>query len=88
MGPVTRRLSQVEETIYQRIPPAEQIFVLHVSPGVAQLRKPGHRQELIEAKSQAIAQIARDGLNLVDIDTDQPFDRVLLQIKSSLWGML
>lgn len=88
MGPVTRKLSQVEETIYQSIPPAEQIFVLHVSPGVAQFRKPGHKLELIEAKSQAIGQIARNGLNLVDIDTDQPFDRVLLQIKSTFWDLL
>jgi thymidylate kinase len=88
LAPVARKLSQVEETIYQKILPAEQIFLLHVRPDVARSRKPGQNRELIEAKSQAIEQIARDGLNLIDVDTDQPFDRILLQIKSALWGLL
>jgi hypothetical protein len=87
-GPLERAFAQAEEGLYQRILPAEHLFVLHVSPAVSQARKPNHKGETIEAKSQAIAHIARDGLNVIDIDADQPLDRVLLQIKSAIWNLL
>jgi thymidylate kinase len=87
-GPLDRKLAQVEEGIYQRILPAEHLFVLHVSPDVSQARKPEHKRERIEAKSHAIVHMDRDGLNLTDIDADQPLDQVLLQIKSAIWSLL
>lgn len=83
-----RRLAAAEERVYQRIPPPDHVFVLHVSPEVSQARKPEHRRERIEAKSQAISAIARDELNMTDIDADQPLEQVLLQIKSALWRLL
>ena len=88
MGQMTKKLSQAEENLYQKIRPPEQLFVLQVSPEVSLARKPDHKPELIEAKSQAIRQIARNDLNLTEVDAEQPLEQVLLQIKSTLWHLL
>jgi len=64
------------------------LFILRVSPEVSLARKPDHKPELIEAKSRAIGQIARDDLSFTEIDAEQPLEQVLLQIKSTLWRLL
>ncbi|HWQ16143.1 MAG TPA: hypothetical protein VNL77_25305 [Roseiflexaceae bacterium] len=88
LGPLSRRLAQIEERMYRKIRPPEHVFVLHVSPDVSQARKPEHARELIEAKSRAIETIAREDLDLIDVDADRPVDEVLLQIKTALWRLL
>jgi thymidylate kinase len=87
-GKTTGALARIEEQMYRKILPPEHVFVLHVSPDVSQQRKPEHKRELIEAKSQAIEQIARDDLNIVDVDAEQPLEQVLIQIKTALWRVL
>jgi hypothetical protein len=87
-GPLTTTLSLIEEKMYQKILPAEHVVVLHVSPEVSQARKPEHKRGMIEVKGQAISQMERDGLDLIEIDADQPLEQVLLQIKSALWRLL
>jgi thymidylate kinase len=88
MSSLVRKLCRAEENIYQKIRPPEHLFVLQVSPEVSLARKPDHKPALIEAKSQAIAQISGDGLSFTEIDAEQPLEQVLLQIKSTLWRML
>jgi thymidylate kinase len=88
LGPVTGALARAEERMYKKILPPEQLFLLHVSPEVSQQRKPGHKRELLEAKCRAIEEIARDGLNIFNVDAEQPLEQVLLQIKTSLWRLL
>jgi thymidylate kinase len=87
-GPVTRKLSQAEERIYKKILPPEHVVVLRVSPDVSRARKPDHRRETIEDKSQAIRGMDRDALVLTAINADKPLDDVLLQVKSTLWRLL
>jgi hypothetical protein len=88
LGPITRRLARVEEALYRRIRPPDHVFVLRVAPEVSQARKRDHDPVIIRAKSQAISQIARDGLSLIDIDAEAPLEQVLLQIKTALWRLL
>jgi len=88
MDRMTSALSRMEQDIYRKIRPPDHIVVLHVSPEVSQRRKPDHALEMIEAKSQALRQMERQGLHVIDIDADQPFEQVLLQIKTALWQML
>jgi hypothetical protein len=88
MGPLMRRLAKIEEQLYARIRAPEHLFLLHVSPDVSQQRKPEHPRGLIEAKSQAIDQIARGNLAIVDVDANQPLETVLLQIKTALWSQI
>jgi thymidylate kinase len=84
----TARLAQTEAQLYHNILPPEHVFVLHVSPDVSQQRKPEHKRELIEAKSEATAQMARAGIDVIDIDAAQPLDDVLLQVKTAVWRLL
>ncbi|RLC77199.1 MAG: hypothetical protein DRJ03_20560 [Chloroflexi bacterium] len=88
MGRLTRTLSKMEQDIYQGIYPPDCIFVLHVSPDVSQQRKPDHSREMIEAKSRALVQMVPQGLNIIEIDADQSFEQVLLQVKTALWQLL
>ena len=85
---VTGALSRLEQSIYQAIRPPEHIFVLHVSPGVSQERKPDHEREMIESKSRALEQMSHRGLHVVEIDADQPLEQVLFQAKTALWQLL
>lgn len=87
-GSFMARLARAEERLYQRIPPPEHLFILRVSPAVSQERKPDHRRETIEAKSQAMEQIEADGFGSTHIDADLPLDQVLLEIKTALWRLL
>ena len=87
-GGMFAKLAFVEENIYRGIRPPDHIVVLRVSPEVSLTRKPEHRRERIETKSQALAEFAREGLNVTEIDAEQPLDQVLLQIKSAIWSWM
>lgn len=87
-GGLRTSLAQAEQNLYEKIRPPDHILVLRVSPEVSLARKPEHRPERIEAKAQALADFARDGLNVTEINAEQPLDQVLLQIKSAIWSWL
>lgn len=88
MRPMSARLADREENVYRLIRPPDHIVVLRVSPEVSLTRKPEHRRERIDAKAHALAEFARDGLNVTDIDAEQPLDQVLLQIKTAIWSWM
>ena len=85
---ITAHLSKLEQNIYQRIGLPDCLMLLHVSPNVALQRKPDHTPEGIEPKTQAVERMDRQGLQIIDIDADQPFERTSLQTKSALWNIL
>jgi hypothetical protein len=85
---ITAYLSKIEQDTYQKISPPDYLILLHVSPAVSLQRKPDHTRKEIESKIQAIERMDRQGLQIIDIDADQPFERTLLQIKSALWNIL
>ena len=66
----------------------ECVVALHVSPAVSLRRKPDHRLEVIEAKSRALRQMDRKDLRVIEIDADQAYEQVLLQVKRALWERL
>ena len=88
MSPLVMKLAQAEEKIYQNILPAESVFVLQVSLETALTRKPDHKPEMLAAKNQAIRQMTRDNIELIDIEVEKPLDQVLLEVKSILWDLL
>jgi hypothetical protein len=88
MGPVVAALSRMEQNIYRRIRPPDQLFVLQVSPAVSAQRKPNHKPEILETKSHAVSQMERHGLRMTDVDADQSLEQVLLEIKTRLWDLL
>jgi len=88
MDRLTGRLARLEQQIYRQIHPPDHVFVLHVSPEVSQRRKPEHDRGMIEAKSRALREMDSQGLHVTDIDADQPFEQVVLEVKKSLWQLL
>jgi thymidylate kinase len=88
MGRLTRTLSRVEQSIYRKICSPDHLFVLHVSPHISQQRKPDHERKMIETKGQALRKMNSQGLCVTEIDADQPFEQVLLHIKTVLWDLL
>jgi hypothetical protein len=85
---ITAHLSKLEQNIYHRIGLPDCLILLHVSPNVALQRKPDHTPEEIEPKTQAVEHMDRQGLQIIDINADQPFERTSLQTKSALWNIL
>jgi hypothetical protein len=105
-GRIVKNLSRIEQDLYRKIQPPQHIVILHVSPEVSQARKPEHKRELIEAKSQAMERISaaarmfNGGTHSEEtgsspgvygplmIDTDQPLEKEVLQVKSAVWHWL
>lgn len=85
---LTRNLSKIEKSIYQRIYPVNHLFIMHVNPNLSHSRKPEHKPGLIELKQHAIEQIGDDRLNLINIDSNLPLEDVLLKVKSEIWVFL
>lgn len=64
------------------------VFKLKVSPEVAFQRKPEHSMDMIRHKCQIIEQISFTRSKVVEIDANQPYPQVLLNIKREIWNYL
>ncbi len=81
-------LAHAERDLYKKIRPPDHVVVMRVRPEVSLARKPDHPRDRIEAKAQALDALQRDGLNVMEVDAEQPLDQVLLQIKSAIWNWI
>jgi thymidylate kinase len=88
LGRFTRKLAQIEESYYRRIPGPENLVLLQVSPEVSLARKPDHSREEIEAKCLAMRGLDAGASNLIEINADRPLEMVLGQVKANLWRLL
>src|SRR5690606_36959482 len=78
-----------KELFYKTVPlEADLVFKLNVSPEVAIQRKPKHSFSMISHKCNIINQISFSNSKMVDIDADQAYREVLLQIKREIWKEL
>jgi thymidylate kinase len=82
------RMARIEQNVYKKIHPPDHIFILQVSPKVSLQRKPEHDPKMIETKSRVLQQMDTQGLHVTRFDADQPFEQVLLEIKTALWQLL
>jgi len=88
MNRITAYLSKLELKLYKKIRPPDYVLLLQVRPNVALKRKPDHTPQEIEPKTRAIKNMDRNGLQIIDIDANQPFERALLQVKQELWKIM
>ncbi|MCH8125695.1 hypothetical protein IIC38_07020 [candidate division KSB1 bacterium] len=88
MNWMTSHLSKLELKLYNKIYPPDCVLLLQVAPNVALKRKPDHTPQEIEPKIQAIENMSRNGLKIIDIDANQPFDQALLYAKEELWKIM
>lgn len=85
---LTAYLASLEESFYQKILPPDYLIILHVPAEVSHQRKPDHLLEEIRPKVEAIETMKREGLHIIDIDTTQPLETVLLRVKQAIWDIL
>lgn len=67
---------------------ADLVLRLRVSPETAFRRKPEHAFEQIRRKSAAMDQVAFTRGQTIDIDANQPYAQVLLEVKRAIWKHL
>ncbi|MDP1546583.1 MAG: hypothetical protein Q8L87_11215 [Anaerolineales bacterium] len=93
-GIVTRMLVKAEKALYDKIRPPDYLTLLNVSPAVSLQRKPDHKREVVEAKSQLIGQLAgwveseAKDLQSIHLDANLPFEEVFLQLRRKIWEIL
>jgi thymidylate kinase len=93
-GMVARFLARTEKALYDRIRPPDYLAILNVSPEVSLQRKPDHKQDVVQEKSQLIHQMMTlaesesRGLRSIQLNADLPFEEVFLQLKRSVWEIL
>jgi thymidylate kinase len=93
-GAVARFLSRTERALYDKIRPPDYLAILDVSPEVSLQRKPDHKQDVVEAKSQLIRQLIAlaeselSGFRTIHLNADLPFDEVFMEIKRKVWEIL
>lgn len=89
-----QRFARAEQNLYRQMRRPDYVFVLKVSPDISLQRKPDHKREAVETKSQTIGELIAlagsgdAGINLVSIDADQPIDNVIQQLKEKVWEVL
>lgn len=79
-----------EEQLFRQIKnlTPDLVFRLQVSAETASKRKPEHDFEKIKVKSESINKLTFPGSVLIDIDSNKPYEQVLLNIKQEIWNKL
>jgi len=94
LNPISRYLSRVEKNLYQKFEPVDLLILLNVDPKISIQRKPDHKWETIQAKNTALDMVQSNlthrvgEWNWTSIDTDHPFEDVLLRAKKLIWTSL
>ncbi|GIU87388.1 MAG: hypothetical protein KatS3mg009_1903 [Acidimicrobiia bacterium] len=88
--PVVRSLAALEERIYRRFHPPDQLVFLHVDPDVAHARKPDHRLETVATKCRAVRELeqavkARGNCTVTSVDANRPAEHVIADLKREVW---
>jgi len=84
----------MKKNIYTKISPPDYLCALDVTPDVSIQRKPDHNLTVIQAKSQAIAELKTINANqnktcqIFYFNADRPFEEVLSQLKNKIWQVL
>jgi thymidylate kinase len=66
----------------------DMVIRLNVSPGIAHQRKPETSLLTIEEKIRRIGDLSFPQADIVDIDANGQYEKVLLDVKSSIWNNL
>lgn len=87
-GWALRRLAALEESIYRDIPGPHHVVVLRLAPEVALARKASRDPASISSKARALSEMSWDGIDMTEIDAEQPLPDVLRQVRTAVWGLL
>lgn len=91
---VSRILSRAEQNLYKNFKPVDLLILLEVSLETSLRRKPDHPLKTIREKNVALNSVKsqltkeQEKWKWVTIDTDKPFEDVLLHLKELIWAAL
>jgi hypothetical protein len=67
---------------------ADLVFRLTISPAIAARRKPSHDHTMIAQKCSHLFRLAFGTAMVFDVDAEQPYEQVLLDVKRKIWKNL
>jgi thymidylate kinase len=94
LNSVSRYLAHLEQDLYRKFNPVDLLILLNVSLETSLHRKPGHPQEIIQAKKIALDAVKTriveesEKWNWVSIDAEMSLDAVFLHLKKLVWTAL
>jgi len=80
---ISRKFATAERSLYENINHCDIIFILHLSAETAIKRKPDHLEEVLRQKCEAVDNIKDH--KFYHINSEQPYEEVLKQIKRVIW---
>jgi hypothetical protein len=93
-GPISQAFSNAELSLYRKFHLPDGFIVLDVDPDVSMLRKPDHKRTVVEEKSLLLRELSAkfettpNGLRIIRLDANQPFNEVVSQMKQKIWDWL
>ena len=85
---LARRLTDIEEGYYRRMPTPDHVFVLDVDPDVAVRRKTDEPADYVRARAEAMKQVDWTGSPAHVIDASVPLSEVIADLKAAVWRAL
>ena len=90
--PIQYRLSRIEKQIYEEIPPPDLVVLLTVPVEVAIVRNRNRGKEepedFVRLRHAQSSSLEFEKSHVYKINTDQPLDKTILDIKRAIWNVL
>lgn len=90
--PIQYRLSRIEKQIYEEIPPPDLVVLLTVPVEVAILRNRNRGkvepEDFVRLRHAQSSSLEFEKSHVYKINTDQPLDKTILDVKRAIWNVL
>jgi len=85
---LAKRLADIEEGYYQRIPSPDHVFVLDVDPDVAVRRKTDEPSDYVRVRAEKMKRADWRGTPARHVDAGRPLQVVIADLKDLVWETL
>ena len=90
--PIQYRLSRIEKQIYEEIPPPDLVILLTVPVEVAIIRNRNRGkfepEDFVRLRHAQSSSLEFEKSQVYKINTDQPLDKTILEVKRAIWNVL
>lgn len=90
--PLRRRLAQFESQMYKEIAPPDLVISLSVPLEIAIVRNKNRGkeepEELLRLRHAQASSLAFDKTSVIKVNTDQPLEETILEVKKAIWNAL
>jgi len=90
--PIRRLLARIEKRLYQEIPPPDLVIALSVPLDVAILRNTSRGktepEDYVRMRHAKSSNLEFEKTSMYKINTNQPFENTVLEVKKAIWNLL